>query len=58
MILLGQASTIDERATTMILPDIGTVNLATPGLRGSQTGVPDIDVVLSRYTLDGGAGVY
>jgi hypothetical protein len=58
MLLLGQNSTIDERALTMILPDIGSVNLATPGVRGSQTGVPDIDVVLSRYTLDGGAGVY
>lgn len=56
--LLGLKSTIDERATTMLLPDIGTVNLATPGERGSETGVPDIDVVLRRYTLDGGAGVY
>jgi hypothetical protein len=58
MILMGQSSTIDERALTMTLPDIGTVNLATPGQRGSQTGVPDIDIVLSRYTIDGGAGVY
>lgn len=58
MLLLGQSSTIDERALTMILPDIGTVNLATPGLRGSETGVPDIDIVLQRYTIDGGAGVY
>lgn len=57
-VLLGLKSTIDERATTMLLPDIGTVNLATPGERGSETGVPDIDVVLRRYTLDGGAGVY
>lgn len=57
-LLLGQRSTIDERATTMLLPDIGQVNLATPGERGSETGVPDIDVVLRRYTLDGGAGVY
>lgn len=56
--LLGLNSTIDERATTMLIPDIGTVNLATPGQRGAQTGVPDIDVVLQRYTLDGGAGVY
>jgi hypothetical protein len=56
--LLGLKSTIDERATTMLLPDIGQVNLATPGERGSETGVPDIDVVLRRYTLDGGAGVY
>lgn len=56
--LLGQNSTIDERALTMNLPDIGSVNLATPGQRGAETGVPDIDVVLRRYTIDGGAGVY
>lgn len=58
MILVGMNSTIDERALTMNLPDIGSVNLATPGLRGSETGVPDIDVVLNRYKLDGGAGVF
>jgi hypothetical protein len=58
MNLLGLSSTIDERALTMVLPDIGTVNLATPGQRGAETGVPDIDVVLQRYTLDGGAGVF
>lgn len=57
-LLLGMSSTIDERATTMLIPDIGTVNLATPGQRGLETGIPDIDVVLQRYTLDGGAGVY
>jgi len=56
--ILGQNSTIDERAVTMLIPDIGQVNLATPGERGLETGVPDIDVVLRRYTLDGGAGVY
>lgn len=58
MLLVGQNSTIDERALTMSLPDIGTVNLATPGMRGAETGVPDIDVVLRRYTIDGGAGVF
>jgi hypothetical protein len=57
-VLIGQNSTIDERALTMSLPEIGTVNLATPGVRGSETGVPDIDVVLSRYKLGSGAGVY
>jgi hypothetical protein len=49
---------MDERATTMLIPDVGTVNLATPGMRGSETGVPDIDVVLERFKIDGGAGVY
>lgn len=58
MVLLGQASTIDERATTMTLPDIGTVNLATPGLRGSLTGVPDIDIVLNDFSFNNGAGVF
>jgi hypothetical protein len=58
MLLVGQSSTIDERALTMTLPDIGTVNLATPGVRGSETGVPDIDVVLSRYALGSEAGIY
>lgn len=58
MVLLGQSSTIDERALTMSLPDIGTVNLATPGQRGSLTGVPDIDVVLNEYSLGGVAGVF
>jgi hypothetical protein len=57
-LLLGQSSSIDERATTMLIPDVGTVNLATPGLRGAETGVPDIDVVLNRYKIDGGAGVF
>lgn len=59
--LLGMASTIDPRATTMILPDIGSVNLATPGMRGLETGIPDIDVVLRRYTVatgNGGGMVY
>lgn len=57
-ILMGQNSTMDERATTMLIPDVGTVNLATPGLRGSETGVPDIDVVLWRYKISGGAGAF
>jgi hypothetical protein len=56
--LKGINSAIDERATTMLIPDVGTVNLAQPGQRGSETGVPDIDVVLNRYKLDGGAGVF
>lgn len=56
--LLGMASTIDPRATTMNIPDIGSVNLATPGERGLETGIPDIDVVLRRYTMGGTGGVY
>lgn len=56
--LSGMNSTLDERALTMTLPDIGTINLATPGVRGSETGIPDIDVVLRRYSLNDGSGVY
>lgn len=56
--LLGMGSTIDPRATTMNIPDIGSVNLATPGMQGLETGIPDIDVVLRRYKLGSGAGFY
>lgn len=45
-IVLGQQSTIDERATLMSVPDIGTFSLATPGRGNSFTGYPEIDVVL------------
>lgn len=47
--LLGRNATIDERATVMSIPDFGTFNLSTPGQRGANTGIPDIDVVLNRY---------
>lgn len=56
--LLGMGSTIDPRATTMNIPDIGSVNLATPGMQGLETGIPDIDVVLRRYKLGSGAAFY
>lgn len=51
--LLGQNSAIDERATTLSTPEFGTMTLATPGRSGFQTGIPDIDVILSRWSLDG-----
>lgn len=50
--LLGQNSAIDERATTLSTPEFGTMTLATPGRSGFQTGIPDIDVILSRWSLD------
>jgi hypothetical protein len=52
--LVAGRSRIDERATLMQIPDFGTFNLATPGQRGSWTGIPDVDVVIDQYTLDGG----
>ena len=53
-LLVGQTSRIDERATIMSIPDFGTFNLATPGQRGSHTGIPDIDEALSRYMIGNG----
>ena len=50
-------SRIDERATMMQIPDFGTFNLATAGLKGSWTGIPDIDVVLNDYAY-GRGGAY
>lgn len=55
-VLVQARSRIDERATLMQVPDFGTFNLATPGKNGSNTGIPDIDVVLDAYAL-GNAGV-
>lgn len=58
-LLLGQNATIDERATVMAIPEFGTFNLATPGQKGSYTGIPAIDAILDRYMLGiGGAGAY
>ena len=52
-IVIGQTGTIDERATLMSVPDIGTFSLATPG-RNSLTGIPEVDAVLQRYVWAGG----
>lgn len=56
MNLLGSKSAIDERALTLNVPEFGTMTLATPGMRQSYTGVPDIDATLARYFIDGAAG--
>jgi hypothetical protein len=53
-LLVADSSRIDERATTMSIPDFGNFVLATPGMRGSRTGIPDVDVVLEDYVLGGG----
>lgn len=52
--LIADQSRIDERATTMNVPDFGNFILATPGMRGSYTGIPDVDVVIDDYALGGG----
>ncbi len=53
--VVADQARIDERATVMNIPDFGTFSLATPGFRGSYTGIPDVDVVLREYELVGGA---
>lgn len=50
--LVADQSRIDERATTMNIPDFGNFVMATPGMRESITGIPEVDVVLWDYTLD------
>jgi len=44
-------SGIPDRATSMSTESGQSYALATPGLRGFITGVPDVDVVLGRYTF-------
>lgn len=49
--LVASTSRIDERATVMNVPDFGNFVLATPGVRGSYTGIPEVDVVLDDYAI-------
>jgi hypothetical protein len=44
---------IDERTTSMVSED-GTFTLATPGMRGSFTGLPEVDAVIQQYSLEVG----
>lgn len=49
--VLSQASSgVPDRATSIVSPDGGQINLATPGRAGYETGIPEVDAVLSRYT--------
>lgn len=52
--LVAQASRIDERATYMQVDGFGSFTLATPGMRGSITGIPEVDKVLYDNDLYGG----
>ena len=48
--ILAGTSQIDERYTS-VSNDAGTFSLATPGLRGSITGLPEVDATISEYSL-------
>lgn len=50
--LNSHRSGIPDRATSMSTEQGQTFALATPGLRGFVTGIPDVDVALGRYSLD------
>lgn len=51
-LLAAETSGIPDRATSFVAAEGGTFTLATPGRRGSKTGIPDVDAVLSEYTYD------
>ena len=51
-LLFAQRSGIPDRATSFQPAEGGTYTLATPGMRGSRTGIPDVDAVLSDYTFE------
>jgi hypothetical protein len=48
--LAAPTSGVPDRATSITMDGGGTIALTTPGLRGSKTGIPDVDVVLARYS--------
>lgn len=49
--LNSHRSGIPDRATALSTEAGQTFSLATPGLRGFITGIPDVDVVLGRHTF-------
>ncbi|MEV6638102.1 hypothetical protein AB0M54_46005 [Actinoplanes sp. NPDC051470] len=51
-LLFAERSGIPDRATSFQPAEGGTYTLATPGVRGSETGIPDVDAVLGRYGFD------
>lgn len=50
-VLASSSSGIPDRATSFTAETGGTFNLATPGIGPWQTGIPDVDAVLTRYTI-------
>lgn len=49
--LAGKRSGIDPRALSMVSPEGGTIQLATPGRGIWVTGIPEIDEVIDGYTF-------
>jgi hypothetical protein len=47
---------VTDRATQIPTEDGGVINLATPGLFGSTTGIPAVDEVISEYRLQAFVG--
>lgn len=50
-LLSSNTSGIPDRATSFQAVEGGTFTLATPGAGPWQTGIPDVDAVLARYTI-------
>lgn len=48
-LLASENSGIPDRATSFIAAEGGTFTIATPGRAGAETGIPEVDVTLSRY---------
>lgn len=57
-LMASESSGIPDRATTWQPEEGGTFRLATPGMSGFETGIPEVDATLKRYTLDTVLAVY
>lgn len=57
-LLLSANATIDERATSMNIPEFGSFALSVPGQRGAHTGIPEVDAVLNRHMHSSQIGVW
>lgn len=40
---------IDDRATGRLTPEGSVITLATPGIRGAVTGIPEVDAAIQQY---------
>jgi hypothetical protein len=51
-LIAAEKTGVPDRATQYEPTDGGVFRLATPGMGGFETGIPDVDACLSRYTND------